>query len=211
MIVYKCEQHSESWHEARLGRVTGTRFKELMMGEKTKGYQDLVTNIACEIITERAEENYSNAVMEAGLEKEPEARKEYESITGIEVKQVGFIIPDEKHIYHEWIGISPDGLTPDNGMIEIKCPLMKTHLGYIEDNKLPTEYRYQVQGQLFVTELDYCDFVSYCEGMKPFIIRVKPDKALFLEFQKRLNVLIQQVNQKIETYNKYDYYESDNS
>lgn len=92
-------------------------------------------------------------------------------------------------------------------MIEIKCPLMKTHLGYIEDNKLPSEYRYQVQGQLFVTGFDYCDFISYVEGMKPFIIRVEPDKALFLEFQKRLNVLIEQVKNKIELYNKYDYNE----
>jgi len=211
MIIYNIEQHSEAWHEARCGRVTGTRFKELMMGESTKGYKDLVSNIACEIITGRAEDTYTNAIMEAGLETEPEARKEYENQFGIEVKQVGFIIPDEDHIYHDWIGISPDGLTPDNGLIEIKCPLMKTHLGYIEDNKLPTDYEKQVQGQLFVTDLDYCDFMSYVEGMKPFIIRVKQNRALFLEFQKRLNILIEQVKNKIELYNKYDHYESDNS
>ena len=205
MIVYNCEQRSEAWHEIRLGRVTGTRFKDLMMGESTKGYKDLITNIACEIISGRAEETYSNAVMEAGIETEPEARKEYESIFGIEIKEVGFIIPDENTIYHDWIGISPDGITPDNGMIEIKCPLMKTHLGYIEDNKLPAEYEKQVQGQLFVTDLDYCDFISYVEGMKPFIIRVNPDKALHLEFQKRLNKLITEVQDKLKLYNEYNY------
>ena len=205
MIIHKCEQHSEAWHEARLGRVTGTRFKELVMGETTKGYKDLVTNIACEIITGRAEETYTNAVMEAGLETEPEARKEYESILGTEIKEVGFIIPDEEHKYHEWIGISPDGLTTDNGMIEIKCPLMKTHLGYIEDNKLPSDYRYQVQGQLFVTGFDYCDFISFVCNMKPFIIRVKPDEKQFAEFELRLDKLIIEVNNKIELYNKYDY------
>jgi putative phage-type endonuclease len=205
MIIYNCEQRSEAWHEIRLGRVTGTRFKDLMMGESTKGYKDLITNIACEIISGRAEETYSNAVMEAGIETEPEARKEYESIFGIEIKEVGFIIPDENTIYHDWIGISPDGITPDNGMIEIKCPLMKTHLGYIEDNKLPAEYEKQVQGQLFVTDLDYCDFISYVEGMKPFIIRVNPDKALHLEFQKRLNKLITEVQDKLKLYNEYNY------
>jgi len=205
MIIYKCEQHSEAWHEARCGRVTGTKFKDLIMGESTKGYKDLVTNIACEIITGRAEETYINAIMEAGIETEPEARKEYESILGTEIKEVGFIIPDEDHKYHEWIGISPDGLTSDNGMIEIKCPLMKTHMGYIGDNKLPSDYKPQVQGQLFVTGFDYCDFISYVSGMKPFIIRVLPDKELFAEFETRLDKLIIQVNNKIELYNKYDY------
>jgi len=204
MIVFTCEQRSEAWHEARLGRITGTRFKNLMSKENTASYQDLLTNIACEIITGKAEDNYVNAVMEAGIETEPEARKEYEIWFGTEIRQVGFIIPDEDHKYHDWIGVSPDGLTDDNGMIEIKCPLPKTHFGYIEDNKFPSDYRYQVQGQLFVTELDYCDFVSYCNGMKLFVVRVYPDNELFAEFEKRLDKAIEQIKDKIEKYNKYD-------
>jgi len=205
MILFNIEQHSEAWHEARLGRVTGTRFSSLIMGESTKGYKDLVTNIACEIITGREEERYINAIMEAGLETEPEARKEYENQFGVDIKQVGFIIPDENHVYHDWIGISPDGLTQDEGMIEIKCPLMKTHLGYIEANVLPSEHEKQIQGQLFVTGLKYCDFISYVNNMKPFIVRVKPDLKLFAEFETRLNKLITEVKKKIELYNKYDY------
>lgn len=204
MIISNCEQHSEAWHEARLGRVTGTRFKNLMSKETTASYQDLITDLACEIITHRAEETYSNAAMENGLETEPIARREYESLFGIEVKQAGFIIPDEDHRYHGWIGISPDGLTPDNGMIEIKCPNMGTHFEYIASGKLPSEYRYQVQGQLFVTGFDYCDFMSYCEGMTPFIIRVYPDVELFSEFEKRLDIIIVQVLMKIHNYNQYD-------
>ena len=203
MIKYNIDQHSEAWHEARLGRVTGTRFKSLVAGETTQTYKDLVTNLACEIITGRAEESYSNAIMEHGIETEPEARKEYESYFGVEVNQVGFVIPDEDNEFHNWCGVSPDGLTED-GMIEIKCPLMKTHLEYIEGGKLPTEYRNQVQGQLFVTGLPYCDFVSYVEGMKLFIVRVLPDTELFAKFEERLAVLIEQVNEKLKTYNQYE-------
>lgn len=207
MIIYECEQHSEAWHEARLGRVTGTRFKNLMSKESTASYQDLLTNIACEIITGRAEDNYVSPTMEKGIETEPEARKEYENSFDTEIRQVGFIIPDEGNKYHDWIGVSPDGLTYDNGMIEIKCPLMKTHFEYIEGGKLPSEYRYQVQGQLFVTGLEYCDFVSYCEGMKLFVIRVFPDVELFAEFEQRLDKAIEAILNKIETYKKYDLYE----
>ena len=179
MIILNIEQQSEAWFDARCGRVTGTRFASLMAGENTKTHKDLITNIACEIITGKMEETYVNALMEHGIETEPEARKEYETILDIKVKTAGFIIPDEEHKYHEWIGISPDGLLPENGILEIKCPLARTHLEYIENGKLPTDYRFQVQGQLFVTGFKYCDFMSYVENMKPFIIPVKPEPDLF--------------------------------
>jgi putative phage-type endonuclease len=204
MIINNIDQQSEAWFQARCGRVTGTRFKALMAGETTQAYKDLVTNIACEIITGKAEESYSNAIMEHGLEMEPIAREEYESIFETKVKTAGFITPDEDHKYHHWIGISPDGLL-ENAMIEIKCPLMRTHLEYIESGKLPSEYRHQVQGQLFVTGFDYCDFMSFVEGMKPFIIRVKPDLELFKEFEARLDKLIEQVKSKLTIYEQYDY------
>ena len=146
MIKYNIEQGSEAWFEARCGRVTGTRFKALVAGESTQAYKDLIADIVCEIITGRMEETYQNAAMEHGIETEPIARAEYETLFDIEVEQVGFIIPEEDNKYHEWIGISPDGMT-DEGLLEIKCPKMKTHLRYITANKLPSEYKYQVQGQ----------------------------------------------------------------
>ena len=204
MIILNIDQRSEAWYEARCGRVTGTRFSELVAGESTKTYKDLVLDLACEIITRRQEEGYVSEAMENGIEMELIARAEYESITGAKVTEAGFIIPDEDHKYHDWIGISPDGLTPD-GMVEIKCPLMRTHLEYIEGGKLPTKYRYQVQGQLFVTGFPYCDFASYVEGMKPFILRVYPDSTLFAEFEMRLDKLIKDVKDKLTQYNNYDY------
>lgn len=207
MIIHEIEQQSEAWFEARCGRVTGTRFKALVAGETTATYKDLVTNIACEIITRKAEETYSNANMEHGLETEPIARNEYVVLFDKAVREVGFITPDEDNKYHHWVGISPDGIMEDKGILEIKCPLMRTHLEYIEAGKLPSEYRYQVQGQLFVTGFDYCDFMSYVEGMKPFVIRVYPDIELFKEFELRLDRLIEQVDEKLIKYEKYDIYE----
>lgn len=204
MIIHNMEQHSEAWYGVRPGRVTGTCFKALVAGESTATYKDLVTNLACEIITGKRAETYSNANMENGTETEPEARREYEILFDCDVKEVGFITPDEDHKYHEWIGVSPDGVLSDNGMIEIKCPLAKTHMGYIEANKLPSEYRHQIQGQLFVTGFAYCDFISYVPDMKSFVIRVYPDQELFKEFEKRLDVLIEEVKIKLDKYHKYD-------
>ena len=205
MIIWNFEQKSEAWHEARCGRVTGTRFKSLVAGTGTQTYKDLVTNMACEIITRKQEETYVSADMERGVELEPIARVLYSEITGIDVREMGFISPDDDTPYAEWIGISPDGVLPDKGLLEIKCPKFKTHLEYIEANKLPSEYKYQVQGQLFVTGYDYCDFMSYAEGMKPFIYRVFPDYELFKEFEQRLDKLILDVKEKLSIYENYDY------
>jgi len=205
MIVYNIEQHSEAWHEARCGRVTGTRFKNLVSKETTDSYKDLVTNIACEVITGGAEETYVSPAMQYGIDTEPEARREYETITDAPVTQAGFIIPDEEHKYHGWIGISPDGLLPDDGILEIKCPLARTHFEYIERGVLPSEYRYQVQGQLFVTGFKYCHFMSYVPGMKPFIIEVLPDAELFELFNQRLDKLIIEVQEKLTKYQNYKY------
>jgi len=205
MIIHNIEQRSEAWHQVRCGRVTGTRFKNLVSKETTDSYKDLLTNIACEIITGKQEESYSNAQMEYGIEMEPVARAKYEELFELKVTEVGFLTPDEDHNYHEWIGISPDGMLDDNGLLEIKCPLARTHFEYIERNVLPSEYRYQVQGQLFVSGASYCDFMSFVPGMKPFIIRIKPDVELFLEFERRLDILIVQVLEKINLYNKYSH------
>lgn len=204
MIIHNIDQQSEAWHEIRCGRVTGTRFKALVAKETTDTYKDLLTTIACEIITGKSDETYSNYNMEKGIEMEPIARIMYEEETGNQVKTAGFITRDEDDEFAEWIGISPDGLI-DNGLIEIKCPLMKTHMGYIMWNKLPAEYHYQVQGQLFVTGLKFCDFISYVEDMKPFIIRVYPEPDLFTIFEQRLRIAIPQVNELINQYHKYDY------
>ena len=202
MIIVNVEQGSEAWHELRLGRVTGTRFKALMAGESTSTYKDLVTDLAGEIITQTGEETYNNAIMDRGKDLEPEARDLYSEMFG-EVREVGMVLRDEEDPLHEWIGVSPDGL--GDGGLEIKCPLRKTHINYIRKNKLPAEYRWQVQGQLYVTGLPYCDFMSYYPGMKPFIVRVFPDDADHNAITERLGITIERVNELIKLYNKYDF------
>jgi len=206
MIIHNIDQRSEAWYSAKCGLVTSTRFKSLCAKETTDSYKDLVTNIACEIITGKIEEGYTNALMEQALELEPVARREYEIAMDCEVKEAGFITLDEDHKYHGWIGDSPDGLIAfESGVIEIKCSLARTHFEYIEANKLPSEYRHQVQGHLFVTGVDFCDFVSYVSGMKLFVIRVYPDLELFAEFERRLDILIPQVVKKLLIYKNYNY------
>jgi putative phage-type endonuclease len=207
MIKILCEQKSEAWFTARLGRVTGTGCKDMMATKTTASYRNLIADIASEIITNSGEdeESYVNEWMQRGIDLEPEARSKYESLFETTIEQVGFITTDEDHKYSEWVGVSPDGLTKDNGMIEIKCPKKSTHMYYISNGKLPSEYKWQVMFQLYVTGFEYCDFMSYYPNLKPFIIRVFPDKQIFDEIEKELDLLIIEVKKLIESYNKYDY------
>ena len=205
MIKHKMEQGSEAWFAVRAGLVSGTRFAALISGDNTKGYKDLVIDLAGEIITGSKEETYSNAIMERGVELEPYAREKYEQILEVEVEEVGFITPDEDNEFFGWIGISPDGLT--DGMLEIKCPLKKTHMTYIKQNVFPRAYRPQVQGQLFVSGLPYCDFMSYYPGMKSFIIRVYPEKDLHELFEIELRKIIPLVEEVIKNYKNYDLFQ----
>ena len=204
MIKIMIEQGSEAWFDIRCGRFTASIFKNVMSGDATASYKDLITNVAGEVITGVIEETYSNANMERGIELEPEARKEYAEIGGA-VEEIGFILYEEDHNFHDWVGVSPDGLKEDNGIIEIKCPLMKAHLNYIEKNVLPNEYKWQVQGQLMVTGADYCDFVSYYPGMKLFIIRITPDIEMHNELSNKLEAAIEAVKMKIKIYDDYTF------
>ena len=63
----------------------------------------------------------------------------------------------------------------DDGLLELKCPQEDTHLLYLARGVLPTDYKAQVQGQLWVTGRAWADFMSYCPELPPFLIRVEPD------------------------------------
>jgi len=106
-----------------------------------------------------------------GTETEPEARRVYEWNHSTKVEQVGFCLTDDKRF-----GCSPDGLIDGRkGGLEIKCPNLDTHLGYVMDGCLPNIYKLQVHGSMYVTGCDYWDFMSYAKGEEPFEIRTHRD------------------------------------
>lgn len=204
MIISKMDQNSESWYEIRIGKITGTRFKDLMAGKSTGAYSGLLAEVTAEILTNEVDEHYKNIYMERGKDLEDDALIQYHEVTDYTVNQVGFIQPDKSEEFSEWIGISPDGLVSIDGEIiggvEVKCPLMKTHIGYLIKEKLPNEYKHQVQGFLFVSQLEWLDFMSYHPSLEPFIIRVLPDLELHEQYRARLREFIFEVKSTIDKY-----------
>ena len=76
----------------------------------------------------------------------------YSNLYNTHVIEFGLLIHDTLH----WLGASPDGITIDGVMIEIKCPFRRKITGIP-----PLYYWIQVQLQLEVCGLEYCDFVEY--------------------------------------------------
>lgn len=206
IIITNIEQGSEAWHNLRVGRITGTRFKDLMASDSTKAYNDLIYDLANDIIKSDLDSltSYKSEAMQRGHLIEPIARKFYEDEFDTEVKEVGFVLMDEGAEFYDWVGISPDGLT-ESGGVEIKCPLDKAHLGYIIKGVVPSEYRWQVQGNMFVTKAESWDFLSYHPDMKPFILNVKANPKDQKAIAERLRATIKKVLEIVDTYDKYEY------
>lgn len=57
-----------------------------------------------------------------------------------------------------WLAASPDGITPNGIMLEIKCPKSRK----IDETQVPIHYWVQTQIQLETCDLEFCDFFE-CE------------------------------------------------
>jgi len=182
MIAENHTQGSPEWAKARLGIPTASSADKIvtMAGVASKQRQKYLYQLAAERITGIKEETYQNGAMQRGIEMEAEARSMYELMTGSTVEQVGICYPDEKK---SW-GCSPDGLVGKDGALEIKCPSSAVHVGYLLEGTLPSDYFQQTQMQLLVTGRKWVDFFSFYPGLKPLLIRVKPDE----KFQKALRI-----------------------
>ncbi len=182
------EQGTDEWKMARLGHVSASNIAAVMSKGKDNSESTVrrtyKIKLVAERMTKKSQESFKNAAMEWGNEQEPFARMAYEAKTGNFVDKTGFW----KHDTIQWLGVSPDGLVGDDGLIEIKCPNTTTHLEYIFDGVVPTEYRKQMQCQMWVTGRQWCDFVSYDPRMPEknqlFVIRYERDDELIATMQQ---------------------------
>ena len=182
------EQRTQAWFRARAGRFTGSRFADLMARTKSgpsTSRANLLATLAVERITGQCVEMFTNAAMARGTQLEPTARSAYEAKKEVLVEEVGFCESTEL----DCVGVSPDGLVGGDGLVEIKCPsAMAKHLEALRSRgaSVYAEYRWQVQGQLWVTEREWCDVVSFddrFEGLELAIHRVFRDEVAIDELR----------------------------
>ena len=195
-ILVDIPQRSQEWLDAICGNVGASSIDKIITtkGEPSKSRTDYMMTLAAERITGKGEVGYINQAMLNGIEREAEARSLFEMAHDIEIKQVGLVYKDSLQLCH----CSPDGLIDDNSGFEVKNPLSKTHIKYLLDGKLPTEYFCQVQFSLYVTERSSWWFMSHYPGIKPLMIEVFRDEKWIEKVDKELTQFNEELLEMVE-------------
>lgn len=186
-IIRDIQQGTPEWFQARAGKPTASGFSKLITtkGAPSKSAEGYMNQLIGERILGTSDTGgYTNAAMQRGTDLEPEARAYFEMIKGVDVVQVGLVLTNS-----ERSSCSPDGLifrgkTLIAGL-EIKCPSLAVHVGYLRDGGLPYDYFQQVHGSIWTCGVPWW-FMSYYPGVDPFIINVTRNK----EFCSALDIEI---------------------
>ena len=188
MRMINHEQGTQEWLTSRLGCPSGSGFDKLITasGKPSTQSEGYINQLIAELMTNQTTEVKVTDAMQRGTDLEPMARNFYELASGNEVMEVGFC----KHDILE-CGVSPDGLMDDGGL-EIKCPSPSWHCAYLRGGVLPTKYKQQVQGCMWITGREWWDFVSYHETMPALIVRVHRD-------EEYIKLLADEVSKAVDT------------
>lgn len=199
--ILDVQQGSDEWLAARAGRVTGSNAsyvisKENASGGETAGKVNYRMQLAIERMTGKPMmDDFQSKHTRHGTEWEPIARIVAEQETGLVFRETGFLRHTTK-----MIGVSLDGDADDfKTILEIKCPKPKTHVSYLQADKLPAIYRAQVMHSLYVTGAEQCIFVSYCDdmpdGLKTFKKVVKAKDLPLQEYDTALTAFLSSVDE----------------
>lgn len=161
-----------------------------LKGEKTEEPSDTARRYAADIAIERISgipygEPPKTWLLERGHELEDRARIEYESRTGYLVEETGVCLTDDRKF-----GYSTDGM-PDDGLIEIKCPIDSIKIATMWRTGDVSEYMHQMQGGMWITGRKWCDFIMYVPdlatvGKDLFVKRIHRDDAFIDDMAERL-------------------------
>lgn len=198
MQIINVEQGTDEWLRARLGVPTASCYSKLITTQSKRSTQaeSYINELIGQRITGEIPETFKSEAMERGNELEPQARAYYELMTDNEVEEVGLIINDIG------AGCSPDGLIGEDGGLEIKCPKLSTHIGYLRAGKLPSKYMQQVQGCMYITNRDWWDFMSFHPDVESMIIRVYRDEEFIIALHNTLKETIEVINLETENWRK---------
>jgi hypothetical protein len=165
-ILDPSPQGSPEWFAARLGKATSSK-ANCINAKNRAGTGEGTTrrDYRVQLVTERLtgqvqDDGYQSKHMVAGKENEPYARLAYEAETGNIVRQAGFA-----YLTDMAAGASVDGFIDDDpdgkGVLEAKCPKSAIHVAYMLAKRLPPEYVDQATHEVWITEADFLDFISF--------------------------------------------------
>lgn len=182
-------QRSPEWLARKRGKIGSSKLDAWLatskaaktLGQPLKARLDYEKQLMFERQFNTNFEIWVSSAMEEGIELEDFARQQYVRITGATCDEVGCW-------YNAFFVASPDRVVNDDGLIEIKV-LKDSKFTDVLYEGVPDKYWKQIQGQLWASGRQWCDFVAInLNSKKVVIIRVEPD----LEFHDYLNEAVQE-------------------
>lgn len=177
------------WKEMRQPRVTASRFYEVCHVRGESSGQALATPILKGV--------RQSSAMKRGLEREPRVLEQYSKLYNVNVSPCGFVIhPDAPHL-----GANPDAkvydpnAAPSFGLAEVKCPDICniSEAGHVKcvngqaKLKINNKFYWQVQGQLSVTGLSWCDLITDTEE-DITVERIWRDDKMITEMKEKVDL-----------------------
>jgi len=202
MQIHNVEQRTPEWHALKLGLPSGSTFSKIVQpvsGEPVKDSTTFVNQLALELVTGEVEKSgFDNYHMQRGRELEPEAIAWYELVYGKVVEPIGFVT-------NYGLGFSPDGfIKGEKGFIEVKSVCPKVQLECLEaGGVMPRKHYPQVQGGLYVTGYEYCDFISYSTVFMPFCVKIYRDEDYIAKLAKESKIILSKIEARLLQIKKY--------
>jgi hypothetical protein len=198
--VFDCEQGSEEWYALRRGVITASEFHTVLAhgkggkGDPSVTRRKYMLTLISDRIGGAPADSYSNGHMERGKAMEREALDLYAFMRDVTPQPVGFVKNGDD------VGCSPDSFVGINGLVQVKTALPAIQLERVLKKEIPTEHIPQIQGELWVCEREWSDFVSYWPGLPLMVVRAYRDEVkiksieLGVEmFRNEMNELMQQL------------------
>jgi hypothetical protein len=184
-----------------MGCATASRFSDILTVKKygsTKARDDYLWQLVVERLYEKPTPVITSKSLNWGHSLESYAREAYEVETGSIVSPSPFV----RHTRIAYCGSSPDGLIGLSGGIEVKCPLdSRIHLQTWQQG-MQSHHIAQVQGNLWVTDREWFDFISYDPRATPefqlYIQRIFRDEKFIENMQDQIVKFLAEVADKTE-------------
>lgn len=154
MQLPQVEQRTAEWHQQRKGRVTGSRAGAVLGLSPWQTADDVLRAMVREYHGYPSEFT-GNPATNHGNMHERGAMLCFMRTTGLHVEDCGFFP------YEEWCGASPDGLTEDGGVLELKTPFGCRNGKPFKTLAEQPHYEIQVQLELLCSGRNHAYFAQY--------------------------------------------------
>lgn len=138
----------EDWLAARLGKITGSRLKDVIVKRGTAKKLAFYELIA-ERIAVQEDSDDTESAMDRGTRLEPEAIERFIKETG---KKVDTSLVIWSRDDNESIAVSPDGIIGKTEAVEVKCLSSAAHIKTFLTQEIPAEYEDQALQYFIVND-----------------------------------------------------------